>query len=147
MLEYNTAVWSPTLKKDITAIEAVQRRFTKRLPGLRNYSYSDRLKSLQLNSLELRRLHFDLILCYQIIFSLVALNSDDYFKIGNVNNTRGHQYKLQKDSSRGVRQHFFSSRIVNIWNYLPSDIIDFITLSSFKRTLQTVDLSRFLKCN
>jgi hypothetical protein len=36
ILEYASTAWSPHLVKDIEQIEAVQRRFTKRLPGLWN---------------------------------------------------------------------------------------------------------------
>jgi len=47
------------IKGDITVIENVQRRFTKRLPELRNLSYKEHLNKLNLVSLELRRLQFD----------------------------------------------------------------------------------------
>jgi len=33
LLEHNTIIWTPYFVKDIEAIERVQRRFTKRLPG------------------------------------------------------------------------------------------------------------------
>jgi len=39
IVEYNSIVWSPYTVKDIEAIERVQRRFTKRLPDLRQCSY------------------------------------------------------------------------------------------------------------
>jgi len=45
-LEYCSVVWSPALKKDIYRLEAVQRRFTKRLTVLRNIQYCDRLYNL-----------------------------------------------------------------------------------------------------
>ena len=35
ILEYNSVVWSPWLKQDIDQIEKVQRRFTKRLIGMK----------------------------------------------------------------------------------------------------------------
>ena len=54
LLEYNSVIWSPHLKKDIEAIEKVQRPFTKRLSGLNTLSYSQRLKLLNLPRLELR---------------------------------------------------------------------------------------------
>jgi len=57
ILEYNSIFWSPYLKQDTDAIERFQRRFTKRLRGFGNYSYSERLRLLQLPSLELRRLY------------------------------------------------------------------------------------------
>jgi len=44
LLEYCTIVWSPSLIQDIEAVESVQRKFTKRLPALCNYSYVERLK-------------------------------------------------------------------------------------------------------
>ena len=72
-LEFNTTVWSPVQKQDIEAIEKVQRRFTERLYGLREYSYSERLQKLYLQSLELRRIHYDLTLTYQIVFGLTVL--------------------------------------------------------------------------
>ena len=36
ILEYNSVVWSPSSKKDTDLIEKVQRRFTKRLFGLKD---------------------------------------------------------------------------------------------------------------
>ena len=36
LLEYNSSVWSPSLKRDVTLIEQVQTRFTKRLRGYRH---------------------------------------------------------------------------------------------------------------
>jgi len=44
LLEYNSSAWSPHYKYDIDAVERVQRRFTKRLPGLSNYTHNERLK-------------------------------------------------------------------------------------------------------
>jgi len=49
------------LHEDIAELESVQRRFTKRLPGLSNVSYSDRLAILGLRSRQVRFLHQDLI--------------------------------------------------------------------------------------
>jgi len=60
LMEYNSVVWSPDLKRDIEAIEKIQRRFTKRLAGLKKLSYGQRLKLVNLPSLELRCLHTDL---------------------------------------------------------------------------------------
>jgi len=84
LLEYNCVVWSPGLVRDVTLIEQVQRRFTKRLRGLRNISYAERLKLLNLDTLESRRLKFDLIYCYKIIFGLLRVNRDEFLKIGYI---------------------------------------------------------------
>jgi len=60
-------------------IEKVQRRFTKRLHGCKALTYMDRLAKLGVPSLELRRLHLDLIYCYKIVFGLTKLNFVDFF--------------------------------------------------------------------
>ena len=77
LMEYNSVVWSPDLKRDIEAIEKVQRRFTKRLAGLKKLSYGQRLKLVNLPSLELRRFHADLLWCYKTVFVVVDLMCDD----------------------------------------------------------------------
>jgi len=43
-----------------------------RLPGLRDLSCPQRRKMLNLDTLELSRLHFDLIMCYKIVFNTVV---------------------------------------------------------------------------
>ena len=87
-------IWSPYLINEIELIEKVQRRFTKRLRGFNNLSYGSRLARLGLCTSELRRLHFDLMFCYKIVFGLVHVNCDDFFTFATSANTRGHDYKL-----------------------------------------------------
>ena len=66
LLEYNTIIWNPTLTKHADAIEQIQRSFTKRIPSLSTLSYLQRLNELKLDTLEVRRLHQDLIYYYKI---------------------------------------------------------------------------------
>jgi hypothetical protein len=146
LLEFNTVVWSPSLKCDIDCIERVQRRFTKRLPGLKYFSYTERLWRLDLISLELRRLHTDLIMCYKIVFGIIDLKFCDFFKVSPSVATRGHPYKLYRQ--RGdvtARNNFFAIRVVNIWNNLPTDIVDFTSVAVFTRTIKCVDFRKYLK--
>ena len=56
VLEYGNSVWTTCLKKHNTAIENVQRRFTKKIVGLQELSYEQRLETIKLPSLEFRRL-------------------------------------------------------------------------------------------
>ena len=60
LLEYCSAVWSPHLKCLVVKMESVQRFFTKRLQGMWNKGYNDRLKLLNTHSLEYRRLYSSL---------------------------------------------------------------------------------------
>jgi len=93
--------------------------------------------------LELRRLHADLVMCYKMAFGLVKLSFADFFTFNYVTVTRGHRYKLYVNHSRGIRKHFFAEPVVAPWNSLPADT-DFSSLNSFKRSISTVDFSKFL---
>jgi hypothetical protein len=44
LLIYCSSVWSPALKRDIQLIEGIKRRYTKRISGLSQLPYCDRLK-------------------------------------------------------------------------------------------------------
>ena len=147
LIEHDSILWSPLLKQDIEKVERVQRCFTKRLPGFNDLSYEDRLRRLDLSSLELRRLHTDLTWCYKILFNRVNINSIDFFQLSPTV-TKGHAYKLYKSyNSSSIRKSFFSERVVNVWNFLPADTVDFSSLTAFKRTVKLTDLSMFLKCS
>ena len=50
-LDYTVQFWSPSYRMDIGALESVQRRMTKMIFNIRNLSYEDRLRRLQLHSL------------------------------------------------------------------------------------------------
>jgi len=114
LLEYGSIIWSPYTEKDITAIESVQCRFTKRLPGFNALCYRDRLQRLNIPSLELRRLHTDLIWFYKIVFNMVDLRFDEFFEWSPSCGTRVHKYKLYKKSVS--RSEFFTERVLNAWN-------------------------------
>ena len=66
-LEYSSVVWSPIYKKDILAIENVQRRATKMLPELRDMSYENRLRALGLPTLYYRRDRADMLQLFKIM--------------------------------------------------------------------------------
>ena len=144
LLEFNSPIWSPHYKQDIELIERVQRRFTKRLPGYSNLTYKDRLALLNLPSLELRRLRLDLLSCYKILFGLTSINSSELFELRQ-STTRGHPYKLFKSQCTSVvRSSFFTQRIINVWNDLPVNIVNFSSLACFKHSLDKVDFSNYL---
>jgi len=96
-------------------------------------------------SLELRRLHADLILTYKILFGHVDIhvNLFDFCSTS----TRGHQFKLFKHhTNHCTRASFFCERIINVWNSLPSNV-NFSSLNCFKQSIGSVDFSVFLKCS
>ena len=142
LLEYNSVIWSPHLKCDIEAIERVQRRFTKRLPGYHKHSYSERLRLLQLPSLETRRLQNDLIWCYKIVFGHTITHSD-FFEF-RLSNTRGHPYKLfKRRCSNATRSVFFQSVWLTFGIVCHVIFTNFSSVKAFKRSLGAIDLSGF----
>ena len=84
--------------------------FTKRIPGLQNFTYGERLAKLNIQSLEHRRLMTDLTTCFNIVHGFSSLSFDDFFTFAtNRFITRGHAFKLiiPLDKSN-IRKYFFS---------------------------------------
>ena len=147
-VEYNSVVWSPHLIKDIEAVEKVQRRFTKRLPGLSNLTYCQRLTKLNIDSLELRRIRADLIFMYKIVFGILDSDCEQFVVLRKDDNTRGHHFKLYLPISKhNARYNFFSHRTARIWNRLPLETGDFNSLPRFKKCLNSSMLVPFCKVN
>ena len=93
----------------------VQRRFTKRLPGIGHLTYRERLSALNLESLEIRRLRLDLLLTYKIMFGMTDIDSHKLFcPRANIKPTRGHGFKLvQEQFETQRRRSFFCQRVVS----------------------------------
>ena len=66
-IDYAMTVWHTNKIKHKIALENIQRRATKELPGMRDRSYIEILKLLKLPTLEYRRLRGDMIEVYKII--------------------------------------------------------------------------------
>ena len=131
-LEFAVPVWCPFLKSDIDMIEQVQQRATKLIPAIRNLSYENRLRKLELTTLKDRRLRGDLIQMFKIMNKMDKCDRYNRFKI-ILNQVRGHCFKYFKEITRQpYRENFFCNRIVNIWNQLPSEIVEATSVNSFK---------------
>ena len=140
-LEFCTPAWSPHYRKDRDLIEKIQRRFTRMIPNISKLPYDQRLTEVGLWSLEDRRLRADLIEVYKIIHGLSSVSFQSFFEFCHHDRTRGHTLKLHKHSVRtDLRQHFFTERIINVWNKLDEDTVSASSLNSFKRRLQKMYL-------
>ena len=135
-LEYATTVCTPLFKKDMIAIENVQRRATKLVTNVKNLSYPERLRKLGLPSLEYRRERADLVEVYKIMNNIDKIDKDKLFAFPTYTVTRGHQFKLAKKQHRlKLRSNSFSLRVIDSWNALPQHVVMAPSLNCFKSRL------------
>ena len=132
-LEYCVQAWCPYLKKDVDKLERVQARATRLVGGCKNMGYDDRLKFTGLTTLSERRVRGDLIEVFKILKGFSKVDYKTWFELSDNSRTRGHGYKLIKSRSRlDIRKHFFSQRVVNVWNSLPSEVVEAESVNAFK---------------
>jgi len=55
-----------------------------------------------------------------------------------------YQALLIREHETNHRRHFFATRVINIWNFVPEGVVNFTTLWSFKNSFNSVNFSRFL---
>ena len=135
-LEYAVAAWSPWLRKDIDALEAIQRRATRRISDIRG-SYDERLKALKITTLEKRRIRGDAIEIFKCLHGVWSINSESLFTLRDPEGPRTRQQQsfmpLTIPRARlDIRKYFFSVRAANIWNDLPSSIRESNSVNIFK---------------
>ena len=144
-LEYANDVWSPRLKRNVHALESIQRRATKLIPHLTNLSYEERLTKLKLPTLVYRRNRNDMIQVFKYVHNIWKCNDNNFLEVVPDQRTRGHQYKLYKNRwESAVRGQFFTNRAVNLWNELPDEVTNAETVNSFKERLDNF-LSKITK--
>ena len=136
-LEYGNVIWGPFNKEDIISVEKIQRRATKMVKSMSHLDYGERLKNLNLPSLQHRRRRGDMIFAYNIFSKKVNIKYEDLFRLSS-SRTRGHQYHLiRQQATKKCRANSFSNRIVSDWNTLPEEIVNATTTLNFKQKLDT----------
>ncbi len=136
-LEYGNVVWSPRLQSHIDELERVQRRATKLVSSLKEKSYEDRLRALNLPSLAYRRMRGDAIETYKFTHGKYNVSTLPFELVDeDTQPTRNNGFKISKERciSR-VRKDFLGNRVVNPWNSLPSEVVQTPSLNSFKARL------------
>ena len=88
LVEYYSQLWCPTKLGEIRQLEGVQRNFTSRISGMSEVSYWDRLKRLNIYSLERRRERYTILYVYKTILGLVPNFEDDQLRIQTRYNER-----------------------------------------------------------
>jgi len=113
----------------------VQRRATRLTTSDKSLSYHDGLQKFGLTTLKTRRLRGDLIEVFKMFKGFDNITLNDFFKLSSTT-LRGHTLKIYKPQVHlGVRNFFFTVRIIDVWNSLPISLINCETIATLKNIL------------
>ena len=134
-VEYCCPLWNPLKVESIQQIEDIQRYFTRRIAGLQNINYWERLFKLKLLSLQRRRERYMIIHVWKILNNLAPNDINMGF---NENKRLGTKVKIpafSKTAPSSVVRLYDESFAVHsgkLWNILPKEVTEVKTLDGFK---------------
>ena len=143
-LEYCCQLWSPHSQNEIQQLENVQRVFTRRLIGNDN-DYWERLKILNLYSLQRRRERYIIIYIWKILEGIVPNPNNQIIEIAN--GRRGRRcLRIKLPKAKASLQTLLDNSLIyngpKLFNCLPSRVRNLTECSviTFKK-----NLDKFLK--
>jgi hypothetical protein len=115
--------------------------------GLKGRTYEERLKELDMTTLEERRHQLDMIQTFKIIGGHDAVEKDRWFSMATNSTVSTRQATgllnlLKPRANLEVRGNFFSVRVVDEWNVIPSEIKMAKNPTQFKRLYKAYRRSR-----
>ena len=97
----NTLGWIQYYVKNFLLIlTIIQKRFTKCLNGLQSDPYAVRIRKLSLDSLELRRLRFYIVMIFNIIHGFVEMDITNLLHFYTSNGNMGNLFNLVKTNCK-----------------------------------------------
>ena len=144
ILDYCSPLWSPcpTDIKNIDLLEQTLRTFTREIDGMEGLDYAERLKKLEMYSVQRRHERYKLIYMYKIKEGIVPNISETF---GLTFSQRGRHgcickmppYRLYHNRAVIARDNSFALTASSLWNALPKNIrnISGLSVDSFKRRL------------
>lgn len=141
-LEFAIPAWSPWTLGDREMLEKIQRRAVRMVSGLQGRTYEDRLKELGMLSLEGRRTLYDLVQTFKIIRGFDDVDHAIWFDLVGNNPTRHTRQTndplniLRPNPRNEIRRSFFSVRVVDAWNALPSEVKHAKSITMFKNSVR-----------
>jgi ribonucleases P/MRP protein subunit RPP40 len=139
-LEFAVPAWSPWTRADIECLEKVQKRAVGMVAGLGAAGYEERLRALNLPSLEARRAELDMVETYKIMSGISNVDPKIWFTpVVAANNGRktrlaADPLNLKVPAARlEVRKNSFSVRVCEKWNRLPNSVKCSKNVWQFKR--------------
>ena len=136
LTEYASVIRNPADVGSCVQLERIQRRFTRRMFGRNPPAYEERLCTLGMPTLQLRRRALDYIFTYKLLHSLVDVDAKAIGLQMLSLNTRGNGVNLcVRHAKSNCIKRSFSYRIPKDWNELPIDIKSAKSLAVFKNKL------------
>ena len=138
-LEYAIPIWDPHLSKDIEAIESMQ-RFASKVCTIqwRDVNYKDRLKLMNIETLQSRRQHLKPCYLYKIINRQAHSVNSSLSDFSSVHSTTSHSLTLNIPFARSVSTfNSFFCHTARMWNQLPYEVVCSPSFLSFKKALLT----------
>eukprot|EP00116_Pleurobrachia_bachei_P007145 sb/3467407/ len=123
------------LGEEFLKVETVQRKFTKRIEGMRDLNYWDRLKKLGILSLQRRRERYNIIMVWKMANGEAPNNIGIRFYQNQRLGKRAEVPTCPTNTQSSVASKFqnsFASRATRLWNTLPSDVNSAKDLAGFK---------------
>ena len=133
-LDYGMTACPPESAAEAKLLERVQNKATALVHGLKGLNAEERRNKLGLMTLRERRERGDLIEVYKILKGLTRINPAEFWEVRNARNgTR--LVKELAPNGRKQRHDFFSYRVIQKWNLLPTELKTAPSLESFKSRL------------
>ncbi len=128
-LEYECQVWDPHLKKDIEALESIQKFAMRVCTRQWDTPYQTLLNQLNLPSLADRRRHLKLCTAFKVIHGLVDFPNSPFWGRQNANpyklrHLNTYMYTMSSfDARTNGYLHSFFPFVAALWNTLPSELL------------------------
>ncbi|PKU46244.1 hypothetical protein llap_3468 [Limosa lapponica baueri] len=104
--------------------------------GLEHLSYEDRLRELELFSLEKRKLQGDLVVAFQYLKGAYKKAGEGLLTRVCSDRTRSNGFKLEDSKFKlDIRKKFFTMRVMRHWNRLSREVVDVPSLEVLKTML------------
>ncbi|KAF2347558.1 hypothetical protein FHG87_021687 [Trinorchestia longiramus] len=117
-------------------MEKTQRKATKKIPELHNFSYERHTQHLEIISLEQRRLRGQLIETSKYLNGLNDVTLEGLFeRDGNVRTRNNDQKILLTNFKTSQAMNFFPVKITATWKQLPENIVSAGPVNTFKNRL------------